>query len=143
MANWARIFRIGHDLLMPTHVNDSKAMLFVLDTGASVNMMSIRAARSVTKVSSDDTVKIKGLSGEVNKVYSADKAMLRFANIRQPTQDMVTIDLSNMCKNLGIEVSGFLGFPIYRQVEMKIGYRDGLVQFVYDPSKLPAALRQR
>ncbi len=141
MANWARVYRVSHDLLMPTHVNDSKTMLFILDTGASLNMMSTRAARIVTKVSSDDRIKIKGLSGEVNKVYSADKATLRFANILQPNLEMATIDLSKLCKNLGIEVSGFLGYPIFRLVEMKIDYRDGLVQFTYDPNKLPAALR--
>ncbi len=141
MANWARVYRVSHDLLMPTHVNDSKTMLFILDTGASLNMMSTRAARIVTKVSSDDRIKIKGLSGEVNKVYSADKATLRFANILQPNLEMATIDLAKLCKNLGIEVSGFLGYPIFRLVEMKIDYRDGLVQFTYDPNKLPAALR--
>ena len=141
MAKWARIYRIGHDLLIPTHVNDSKTMLFVLDTGAFANMMSTRAARTVTKVSTDDTIKIKGLSGEVNKAYSADKATLQFANIRQPNQDMVSIDLAGLSKDLGIEVSGFLGFSTFRQLEMKIDYRDGLVEFVYDPSKLPPALR--
>lgn len=141
MAKWARIYRIGHDLLMPTHVNDSKAMLFVLDTGAFSNMMSTRAARTVTKVSSDESIKIKGLSGEVDKTYSADKATLQFANIRQPNQDMVSIDLTGLSKNLGVEVSGFLGFSTFRQLEMKIDYRDGLVEFIYDPSKLPPALR--
>ncbi|HEY4900542.1 MAG TPA: aspartyl protease family protein, partial [Terriglobales bacterium] len=141
MAKWARIYRVGHDLLMPTHVNDSKAMLFILDTGAFSNMMSTRAARSVAKVSSDATIKVKGLSGEVNKTYSADKATLQFANIRQPNQDMVAIDLTGLSKNLGIEVSGFLGFSTFRQLEMKIDYRDGLVEFIYDPSKLPPALR--
>src|SRR5271165_6098236 len=118
MTKWARIYRVGHDLLMPTHVNDSKTMLFVLDTGAFSNMMSTRAARSVTKVSSDETIKIKGLSGEVNKTYSADKATLQFANIRQPNQDMVSIDLTGLSKNLGVEVSGFLGFSTFRQLEM-------------------------
>jgi predicted aspartyl protease/Tfp pilus assembly protein PilF len=142
MAKWARIYRIGHDLLIPTHVSDSKTMLFVLDTGAFANMMSTRAARSVTKVSSDETIKIKGLSGEVNKTYSADRATLQFGNIRQPNQDMVSIDLTGLSKNLGVEVSGFLGFSTFRQLEMKIDYRDGLVEFVYDPSKLPPALRR-
>ena len=141
MANWARIYRIGHDLLMPTHVNDSKAMLFILDTGASLNMMSTRAAATVSKVRTEDNLRIQGLSGEVKKVYTADMATLQFANIRQPNQYMTTIDLSRISKNLGIEVSGFIGFPIFRQVEMKIDYRDGLVRFIYDPDKLPVALR--
>jgi clan AA aspartic protease (TIGR02281 family) len=143
MTNWARIYRIGHDLLMPTHVNDSKAMLFILDTGASLNMISTRAAATVSKVRTEDNLRIKGLSGEVNKVYTTDMAALQFANIRQPNQYMATIDMSQISKSLGIEVSGFIGFPIFRQVEMKIDYRDGLVRFIYDPDKLPAALRAR
>jgi hypothetical protein len=143
MAQWARIYRIGHDLLIPTKVNDSHSMLFVLDTGAFTNTMSTRAAREVTKVRTDDMMKVKGLSGEVNKVYSADKATLQFGNIRQPNEDMVTFDLSGMSKNLGVEVSGFLGFSTFRQLDMKIDYRDGLVEFVYDPKNLPAALRPR
>lgn len=141
MAKWAPVYRIRHDLLIPTHVNDSKTMLFILDTGAFSNMMSNQAARTVTKVRADDSVKIKGLSGEVNKTYSADKAILQFGNIRQPTQNMVAIDLSSLSRNIGVEVSGFIGFATFRQVEMKIDYRDGLVQFLYDPSRLPPAMR--
>jgi len=92
-------------------------------------------------VRSDDATKVKGLSGAVNNVYSADNATLQFGNIRQPNQDMVAFDLSPISKNLGVEVSGFLGFATFRQLEMKIDYRDGLVGFVYDPSKLPPSLR--
>lgn len=141
MAKWTSIYRINHDLLIPTRVNDSKTMLFILDTGAFSNMMSTRAANSVTKVSADDSFKVKGLSGEVSKTYTADKAMLQFGNVRQPNQDLVAIDLSGLSKHLGVEVSGFLGFSTFRQLEMKIDYRDGLVEFLYDPSKLPPALR--
>jgi predicted aspartyl protease/Tfp pilus assembly protein PilF len=141
MAKWTPVYRISHDLLIPTHVNDSKTMLFILDTGAFSNMMSNKAARSVTKVRSDDSFKIKGLSGEVNKTYSADKATLQFGNVRQPTKDMVAIDLSGLSKSIGVEVSGFIGFATFRQLEMKIDYRDGLVEFLYDPSRLPPALR--
>lgn len=141
MADWAKVFRFGHDLLIPTRVNDSKTLLFVLDTGASTNTMSTKAAREITKVRSDDATKVKGLSGAVNNVYSADNATLQFGNIRQPNQDMVAFDLSPISKNLGVEVSGFLGFATFRQLEMKIDYRDGLVGFVYDPSKLPPSLR--
>jgi tetratricopeptide (TPR) repeat protein len=141
MAQWAKVYRIGHTLLIPTRVNDSKSMLFVLDTGAFGNTISTRAAREVTKVRSDQNIKVRGFSGEVDKVYSADKATLQFGNIRQPNEDMVTFDLSGISRNLGVEVSGFLGFTTFRLLEMKIDYRDGLVQFVYDPDKLPAALR--
>ncbi len=141
MANWARVYRIGHNLLIPTHVNDSKAMLFILDTGAFSNMMSTQAARSVTSVSSNDRIKVKGLSGQVNQVFTADKAAFRFANVNQPNQNIVTIDLSKLSNNVGVEVSGFLGFLTFRQLEVKIDYRDGLVDFTYDPNKIAPVVR--
>jgi hypothetical protein len=70
-------------------------------------------------------------------------ATLQFANIRQPNQGMVASDLSGLSKFLGTEVPGFRGFTTFRQLEVKIDYRDGLMQFTYDPSKLPPALRPR
>jgi tetratricopeptide (TPR) repeat protein len=143
MANWSRVFRIGHNLLIPTRVNDSNTMLFILDTGAFSNTMSPAAAREVTKVRGDDSFKVKGLSGDVNKTYRADKATLVFGNMRQPNEDIATFDISGISRNLGVEVSGFLGFSTFRIVETKIDYRDGLVTFIYDPNKLPASLRPR
>ena len=53
MADWTPVFRFGHELLIRTRVNDSQPMLFLIDTGASVNFISTRAARQVTKVGSD------------------------------------------------------------------------------------------
>ena len=142
MANWARVYRIGHQLLIPTRVNDSKAMLFILDTGAFSNLLSTQTARSVTRVDSNDMVKVKGLSGEVNRTFNADKAMFHFANVNEPNQNVVTIDLSNISRSVGVEVSGFLGFLTFRQLEVKIDYRDGLVEFTYDPNKIAPALRR-
>src|ERR1035441_1131248 len=39
MADWTKIFRFGHSMLVPTSVNDSKSMLFGLDTGAFSNIL--------------------------------------------------------------------------------------------------------
>ncbi len=38
MADWTKVFRFGHSILIPTSVNDSKSMLFGLDTGAFTNI---------------------------------------------------------------------------------------------------------
>src|SRR5208337_3158608 len=45
MANWIKVLHIGHQLLVPTSVNDSKPMLFLLDTGSVENKLSLRAGR--------------------------------------------------------------------------------------------------
>jgi len=47
------------------------------------NLISEHAGREVTKVHSDDTVRLRGLNGEVNKVHSADKFTLQFGRYRR------------------------------------------------------------
>jgi hypothetical protein len=72
---------------------------------------------------------VRGLSGQVKKVYSGEQATLTFSHFRQNNQQIVTIDLSNLCKRTGTEVSGILGFNVLRLLEIKLDYRDGLVDF--------------
>jgi hypothetical protein len=59
--------------------------------------------------------------------------------LRQPNQDIVTLDLSTVSRHTGTELSGFLGFAMLRLLEMKLDYRDGLVDFEYDPKRVPFA----
>jgi hypothetical protein len=135
MANWTKVLRFGHMLLVPTMVNDSKPMLFGLDTGAFSNILSVRAGRQFSKVNSENRVRLEGLSGSVNKVYRA-KATLRFGHLQQPSLDVITLDLSSISRHTGTEVSGFLGFGMLRLLEVKLDYRDGLVDFAYDPKRV-------
>ncbi|HEX9121192.1 MAG TPA: retropepsin-like aspartic protease, partial [Terriglobales bacterium] len=137
MANWEKVFRFGHSILVQTTVNGSKPMLFGLDTGASINLLSLRAGRQVSKVGSENRQRVRGLSGEVNKVYSSAKATLVFGHLRQENLDIITLDLSAVSRRIGTEVSGFLGFGMLHQLDLKLDYRDGLVDFKYDPSILP------
>jgi hypothetical protein len=116
-------------------------MLFGLDTGAFSNILSVRAGRQVSKVSSEDRVQVHGASGAVNKVYRSEKATLRFAQFRQPNLDIITLDLSTISRHTGTEVSGFLGFTMLRQLEVELDYRDGLVNFKYDPKRVSPFVR--
>jgi len=136
MADWIKVFRFGHSVLVPTSVNDSKPMLFGLDTGAFSNLLSVRAGRQVSKVSSEDSLRVHGLNGAVNKVYSSEKATLRFGHFQQSNLGIITLDLSTVCRHTGTEISGFLGFAMLRQLEVKLDYRDGLVDFEYDPKRV-------
>jgi tetratricopeptide (TPR) repeat protein len=136
MVNWTKVFRFGHAILVPTSVNDSKPVLFGLDTGAFSNILSLRVGQQVGKVSSDYRVRVGGLNGDVNRVYSSDKATLTFGHFRQPNLGIITLDLSNVSRLTGTEVSGFLGFAMLRQLEVELDYRDGLVDFKYDPKRV-------
>lgn len=134
MQSYTKIFRFGHELLIPTKVGKAEPKLFLIDTGAVTNSISPEAAREVTKIHSDYYTTIQGLNGNVKKVYSADKAVLQFSHFKQENQDLVTFDLSNISKHTGTEVSGILGFTTLRMLMMTIDYRDGLVDFSYHPA---------
>ncbi|MGC2109779.1 MAG: aspartyl protease family protein [Candidatus Korobacteraceae bacterium] len=135
MARWTPVFVFTNHLLIPTRVNDSPSMLFMIDTGAARNTLSKTAASQVTKVSADPYAHVKGLSGNVNDVYRAEKATLVFGHFAQKNQEMVTFDLSGLSRRFGTEVSGILGFDLLHMLQVKIDYRDGLVDFVYDANR--------
>jgi tetratricopeptide (TPR) repeat protein len=133
MKDYTQVFRFGHALLIPTEVNDSAPMLFLIDTGASDNTITPEAAMQVTKISRDEHSHVKGLNGQVKDVYRADKANLKFAHFKQDGQDLVTFGLDHISNSIGTEVSGILGFRMLFLLDIEIDYRDGLVNFSYAP----------
>ncbi len=135
MQGYTKIFRFGHELLIPTRVGNLAPKLFLIDTGALMNTISPEAAREVTKVHANDRMHVKGISGSVKDVFSADKAILRFSHYMQENQDLTAFDLSGISKGTGTEVSGILGFTTLKLFTLKIDYRDGLVDFVYTGPK--------
>jgi tetratricopeptide (TPR) repeat protein len=135
MKSYTSVFRFGHDLLVPTTIGKVPYKLFLIDTGALVNFISPAAAREITKVHGDSDTVVEGISGRVKKVYSADKAVLQFGHLRQENQDMTAFDTKPISDDMGTEVSGFLGFVLLRFLDMKIDYRDALVDFKYDPKR--------
>jgi Tfp pilus assembly protein PilF len=131
MKNYTKIFLFGHDMLIPTRVNDSDAKLFLIDTGSFDDTLSPAAAKEVTKLSRDENTQVKGLNGNVKEVYRASDAKLQFSHFYQKRQDLVTFDLTSISNADGTEVSGVLGFAMLFLLDMKIDYRDGLVDFTY------------
>jgi tetratricopeptide (TPR) repeat protein len=135
MQSYTRIFRFGHDLLVPTSIGKVPQKLFLLDTGALTNFISPEAAREVTKVHGDSDTIVEGISGRVDKVYSASKAVLAFGHLRQENQDLTAFDTKPLSDDVGTEVSGFLGFVLLRFLDIKIDYRDDLVDFQFDAKR--------
>ncbi len=141
MANWSKVLRFRGLLLVQTKVDHTGPLLFMLDTGSFSNILSTRAASKITQIRSDPGMSVKGMSGTVSKVYTADKVTLEFGRYEQDNQDVVTFDLNPVCKQTGTEVSGILGYNMLRIMQTKIDYRDGLVDFVYDPKRLPKQVK--
>ena len=136
MKDYTAVYRRGHMLMLPVGLNQGKARLFIVDTGAWATSISPEAAREVTKVHGDGIEHIRGLSGTVKKSYTADEVTLTFAKTSQKIRGVPAFDTSNISRNLGLEISGFVGASTLELLTVHIDYRDGLVRFDYDPKNL-------
>jgi tetratricopeptide (TPR) repeat protein len=141
MSNWSKVYRFRNLLLVPTKVDNTGPMLFLIDTGSFANVLSKQTGQRLTQLRSDPSTHVSGLSGTVKEVYRADKATLQFGRYEQANQDVVTFDLSNISRQTGTQVSGVLGFNMLRILQIKIDYRDGLVDFLFDPKHLPKGMK--
>jgi hypothetical protein len=136
MKDYVQVFRIGHDLLIPTALNGSHPKLFILDTGSWATTISPEAAAEVTNVQRDYMQRVVGLSGEVENVFKADQVTFTFAHLVQKVDSVPSLSTSNISRSLGVEVSGFLGAKTLNLLTIHIDYRDDLVKCDYDPKRL-------
>ena len=131
MKSYTQVYRFGHALLIPTRIGSLDPKLFLIDTGGFTNEISPAAAHEVTKVRSDPYTTVRGISGSVKEVKSADKVVIQFGHFRQQNEDIISFDLTPISRGTGTEVSGILGFTLLHMLTIKIDYRDGLVDFEY------------
>jgi predicted aspartyl protease len=135
MKDWTHVYRIGHNLLLPAVLNNGSPKLFIVDTGAFATTVSPEVAREVAKVHSQDNVTVHGISGKVDKVYTADNITFKFANVSQRVDEVFAFSTSTLSKNLDTEVGGFIGITALGQMTISIDYRDGLMKFAYDANR--------
>jgi hypothetical protein len=73
---------------------------------------------------------MSGASGVVNSAFIADDATLHFARVSHGGERISTVDLHSVSKDLGIEISGQIGFSAIENMKVTIDYHNGLVRFV-------------
>ena len=135
MKSFTPVYQIGQLLIVKTRVEDAAPALFVLDTGSGLNQMSSGEAKAVTSVARSN-VQLRGMDGNVNNVLQAQGAVtLTFGNMRQKNSGMTVFDMRSLSDSCGTEISGILGVGALRHLEMKIDYRDGLVDFISVPDR--------
>jgi tetratricopeptide (TPR) repeat protein len=130
-ADYEKVYRFDHMMLLPVGLNEAPPHLFLLDTGAFENTVSVAAAKEASKISEDSQVRVKGLSGEVKKVSTTGNVLLTFGHFQQHG-NLIAFDMSGISNSVGIEVSGTLGISMLSLLEIKLDYRDNLVQFKYE-----------
>jgi hypothetical protein len=135
MNDWMKIYRSGHDLIVPGMINRKNLGLFVIDTGAQMSSLTPKAAAAVTKIHGDDNMSIHGIGGTVKKVYYANDIGVRFGHLEQKNARMTVFDLGGVSRGVGTEISGMLGEDTLGVLVIHIDYRDGLMKFEYSANR--------
>jgi len=126
-----RVLRLGSLLAVPTSVNGAPFSLFAIDSGATVTVIDTEIASMSASVHRDDGVSVKGIQGEVDKVSTTERVVLRFAGFQQDNASLVAVSLSNVSDSLGIGLGGVLGMPLLAQLTVTLDYRQSAVRFDY------------
>jgi len=127
MQSYTKIWRFGHDLVIPVVVSDKAMGNFILDTGSDLNTITPKLAEQVTKLNYEG-MSMRGVSGSVSKVLNGDKLILQFASVRVRSNDIPVFSMSNISSSEGTEIAGLIGIRTLVQMKFTIDYRDGLVK---------------
>ena len=128
-AGFYRVYRLGNHLVIPTFVNSDKPSLFLMDSGASSNLIDTDLARESTKVDRDERTTVRGVQGKVAETSRARRVTLRFAGFQQENPELVAIKLDKISDSMGVAIEGILGMPILTQLRVTIDYTEGAVRF--------------
>jgi hypothetical protein len=109
--------------------------MFLIDTGSAENMISLDTATQNAKARINDAYRVRGISGEVKKVFRAEDVTLQFAGFKEKMDTMLCLDMTKISNDTETEVSGILGFAVLHMMESRIDYRDGLVDLKFDPKR--------
>ncbi len=134
LKGFVPVYKIGTKLLLPSTINGKWPYLMVLDSGDAVVNLDYEVARSIgIKLQEDTWFKFRGVSGYTKHIYGGGDIDLKFANGRAKIADLFVENMSPQSASFGTRVAGFLGFTVLRNLAFQIDYRDGLVNFSYDP----------
>ena len=133
MEDWSKVYRRGHDLIVPAVMNDLPPKLLILDTGAFQGAVTPAVAKELGHVA-ESNLQVMGISGEAARVQQIDRpVMVMFSRVRQPILGLPVFDITGVSRSAGVEISGFVGFKTLRELILSIDYRDNLIKVVYDP----------
>jgi predicted aspartyl protease len=130
-----RVYRIGHMLMLPTSVSGSEPVMFVIDTGASQALIARDFAAELARMRSAAGMPLRGLSGRINEVDAADDLRFAFGGYSMRCLDTLSVNLKRHDDDIGMDVEGFLGFPLLRYFTITLDYRNGLAKFECPPTR--------
>jgi len=118
-------FELYNDVpLVNCNLNGNKTVLFLVDTGASTNILDSKYAKAIGILpTSDEYCSLQGHSTRDASIDELNIGTFRLKNVNARILDLGAI--------LGddIPIKGILGYPTFRQLELSINYPKRTISF--------------
>jgi len=126
----APLYRVGHLLLLRAILNSPKSDdqqdgYLLLDSGSTYSAVS----QNVAKRRPGGRTDLLGARGPLDGVSHSRPMRLDVGAAQLADFNPVSLDLTEMSRQEGVEISGIVGFSMVSKTVLTINYRDGLVGF--------------
>jgi predicted aspartyl protease len=118
-------------ILIPAHANGQGPLAFVLDTGASVCLLTPERARALG-LASGEAREGHGAAGRVRVEMSELESLVVGEMRRAAIRVAVTADLDRIGAAIGARVDGVVGFSFFKDCRIEIDYRSLRLAFDSD-----------
>ena len=119
-------------VVLPTRVNGSQELPFILDTGASATVIDRRQAGNLgLSITPGADVSTGGGNVEASQIKGVT---LKIGDLSLPDLNVVAIDLAGLSAGLGQPIAGILGYDVFQRYVVEIDYAPGLVSF-HEPAR--------
>lgn len=144
-ADDARQFRENNEISLPLRLTSSgflsgevllqgleAPLNFIVDTGASVSVISDRVARTdgISQFESDEKLRVIGSAGVTDNVSTFLLPRVSFGSHSRQSITAVALDLDIINEASGFEQSGILGGNFLKNYRLTFDFRDSKVTFV-------------
>ncbi|MGD1840064.1 MAG: aspartyl protease family protein [Thermonemataceae bacterium] len=122
----------GNHLMITTHINQSKALNFVFDTGAGATVINVQTAAQL-QLKEGKQKTSDGAAGKVSSKVIAD-ATLQIGSVSLRKVDLESAPLTHLEKVFGKDIDGLLGYDLLKQYVVKINYDKSVIE-IYNSKK--------
>ena len=129
-AAFSPFWDVGHQILLPTRVNDARPVLFLIDTCSSTSFIDPDYAQQFNGLRSEELVTVKGVSGKVNEVQSSGLLTLEFGHYRQKVPGVLAVPPTKTARD-SPQVTGIFGVTTQSNFHVQINDRDGVINLEY------------
>lgn len=117
--------RIGGYLIVSSKTDKHGSWNFLIDTGASITLVSpalARVAANDVNAPGVGTARVRSINGAELSLPRARVRRIQLGDTRFENIPALICDLSSLSAHLGVQIDGILAFPLFRDTRLTLDY---------------------